>query len=408
MALTDVQIRNTKPRQKPYKLFDGDGLFLLISPNGKKWWRVKYRLGRREKSLSLGDYPSMSLAEAREECSDARKQIKNGIDPSAERQARKVAQTEQLEHDANTFEVVARQWHRKFLNTWVPSHAATILARLQSDVFPYLGSRPVSDVNAPELLTVLRRIEDRGALETAHRVKVTCGHVFRYAIAEGCRTERNPVPDLKDSLPPVKKQHLAAITDPVEVAGLMRAIDGYSGSFVTRCALQFAPLVFVRPGELRQAEWAEVDFDAAEWNIPAPRMKMKQAHLVPLSRQAVAILRDLHNLTGRGSYVFPGERSYARPMSENAINAALRRMGYAKDQMTGHGFRAMARTILDEVLNIRPDFIEHQLAHAVKDPNGRAYNRTSHLPERRKMMQTWADYLDGLKEGAKVLSFRAG
>ena len=407
MALTDVRIRNTKPREKPYKLSDGQGLFLLISPNGKKWWRVKYRLGGKEKSLSLGDYPSMSLAEAREQCDDARKKIKNGTDPSAERQARKVAQTEQLEHDANTFEVVARQWHRKFLNTWVPSHAATILARLQSDVFPYIGNRPVSDVNAPELLTVLRRIEDRGALETAHRVKVTCGHVFRYAIADGRRTEHNPVPDLKDSLPPVKKQHLASITDPKEVAGLMRAIDGYSGSFVTRCALQFAPLVFVRPGELRQAEWTEVDFGVSEWNIPAPRMKMKQAHLVPLSQQAMAILRDLHNLTGNGRYVFPGERSYTRPMSENAINAALRRMGYAKDQMTGHGFRAMARTILDEVLHVRVDFIEHQLAHAVKDPNGRAYNRTSHLPERRHMMQQWADYLDQLRDGAKVSPLRS-
>ena len=251
---------------------------------------------------------------------------------------------------------------------------------------------------------MLRRIESRGALETAHRIRTICGQVFRYAIATG-RAERDPTADLKGALPPYKKGHHAAITDPKKVKELLKAIDGYQGSFVVKCALQLAPLVFVRPGELRQAEWSEIDFDTAQWNIPAERMKMKEAHLVPLSRQTVAILQELQLLTGRSKYVFPSARSNVRPMSNNAINAALRRMGFEKDEMTGHGFRAMARTILDEVLQVRPDFIEHQLAHAVRDPNGRAYNRTAHLSERGKMMQTWADYLDGLKAGGKVIQF---
>ncbi|MEZ4600582.1 MAG: integrase arm-type DNA-binding domain-containing protein [Syntrophotaleaceae bacterium] len=398
MPLTDAKIRNAKPGAKQVKLFDGDGLFLLVAPNGGKWWRFKYRFGGKEKLLSFGTYPEVSLADAREKRFQARKQVAAGIDPGEVRKAQQAANAEQ----EDTFEVVAREWHGKYAPTWSPSHGKTTLRRLEADVFPVMGTRPIGEIKAPEVLKMLRRIESRGALETAHRIRTICGQVFRYAVATG-RAERDCTADLKGALPPYKKGHLAAITDPAKVAELLKAIDGFQGSFVVKSAMQLAPLVFVRPGELRQAEWSEIDLDAAEWNIPAERMKMKEPHLVPLSAQAVEILRELQALTGRSRYLFPSARSNARPMSNNAINAALRRMGFEKDEMTGHGFRAMARTILDEVLQFRPDFIEHQLAHAVRDPNGRAYNRTAHLAERKKMMQLWADYLDGLKAGAKVI-----
>ncbi len=409
--LTDVQVKNAKPQEKEFALFDGGGLYLLIGKQkydekGKllpasKLWRLKYRHSGKEKLLSLGPYPEITLADARQRREDARKLLANGVDPGEVRKAQKAASTEESE----TLEVIAREWHGKFSASWSESHAETTMKRLKLDVFPVMGARPIADIKAPELLAMLRRIESRGALETAHRVRTICGQVLRYAVATG-RAERDPVGDLKGALPPYKKSHLAAITEPKEVAPLLRAIDGYSGSFIVKCALQLAPLVFVRPGELRKAEWSEMDLEAAEWNIPAERMKMKVAHLVPLSTQAVGILRELQALTGNSRYLFPCHRSFARPMSNNAVNAALRRLGFEKDEMTGHGFRAMARTILDEVLQIRPDFIEHQLAHAVRDPNGRAYNRTAHLAERRKMMQLWADYLDGLKAGAQVIAFR--
>ncbi len=398
MPLTDTKARNAKPKSKQYKLFDNDGLFLLVVPAGGKWWRFKYRFGGKEKLLSLGTYPEVSLAMARERRDEARRQVADGIDPS---QARKALKTTQVQVE-NTFEVVAREWHSKFTPSWTPGHAATILKRLESNVFKWIGTRPILEVKAPELLMVLRRVESRGALETAHRIRAICSQVFRYAVATG-RAERDPAADLRGALPPVKPNHHAALTDPDKVGGLLRAIDGYQGSCVTKCALRLAPLLFVRPGELRQMEWVEIDLEAAEWNIPAEKMKTRQPHLVPLARQAVEILHEIHPLTGAGRYVFPSARTPHRPMSNNAVLAALRRMGFAKEEITGHGFRAMARTILDEVLQVRPDFIEHQLAHAVRDPNGRAYNRTAHLPERRKMMQTWADYLDGLKAGAKVI-----
>ncbi len=401
MAITDTKIRNAKPKSKQYKLFDNDGLFLLVVPAGGKWWRFKYRFGGKEKLLSLGTYPEVSLALARQRRDEARMQVADGIDPSQARKALKAAGIQ----NENTFEAVAREWHTKFTPTWTPGHATAILRRLELNVFPWVGERPIIDIRAPELLMVLRRIESRGALESAHRIKVICGQVFRYAVATG-RAERDPAADLRGALPPVKPKHLAALTEPDKVGGLLRAIDGYQGSFVTRCALRLAPLLFVRPGELRQMEWVEIDLKAAEWNIPAEKMKTRQPHLVPLARQAVEILHEIHPLTGAGRYVFPSARTPHRPMSNNAVLAALRRMGFAKDEMTGHGFRAMARTILDEVLQVRPDFIEHQLAHAVRDPNGRAYNRTAHLSERRKMMQTWADYLDGLKTGAKVIPLK--
>ena len=403
IPLTDVKIAKTKPQKKPKTLFDGDGLYLLITPTGGKLWRFKYRFGGKGQLLALGAYPAVSLADARERRASARKQLANDIDPASVKKAQKQAKTEETE----TFEIVAREWHAKFTPTWAVSHADTTISRMERDLFPWIGKRPISGIKAPELLGALRRVESRGALESARRVKIIAGQVFRYAVATG-RAERDPSADLKGALPKPREKHHAAITDPKEVAPLLRALEGYKGSFVVKCALRLAPLVFVRPGELRQAEWTEIDLGESVWNIPAHKMKMKEPHLVPLSSQAVSILTELKELTGASRYVFPSGRSFVRPMSENAILAALRRMGYEKDTMTGHGFRAMARTILDEILQVRSDFIEHQLAHAVRDPNGRAYNRTAHLVERRKMMQTWADYLDGLKAGAVVLPFKAG
>ena len=401
IPLTDAKIVKTKPLKKPRTLFDGDGLYLLITPTGGRLWRFKYRINGKGKLLAIGAYPAISLADARERRAMAKKQLANGIDPAAVKQARKQVDTEETE----TFEVIAREWHTKFSASWAPSHADTTISRMERDLFPWIGKRPISKIKAPELLGALRRVESRGALESARRLKIIAGQVFRYAVATG-RAERDPSADLKGALAMPREKHYAAIIDPKQVAPLLRALDGYQGHFVVKCALRLSPLLFVRPGELRHAEWEEVDLDEAVWNIPASKMKMREAHLVPLSNQAVDILRDLQPLTGTSRYVFPSARSVARPMSNNAVNAALRRMGYDKDTMTGHGFRAMARTILDEVLHVRPDYIEHQLAHAVRDPNGRAYNRTAHLEERRKMMQTWADYLDGLKAGAVVVPFK--
>ena len=401
IPLTDAKIVKTKPLKKPRTLFDGDGLYLLITPTGGRLWRFKYRINGKGKLLAIGAYPAISLADARERRAMAKKQLANGIDPAAVKQARKQVDTEETE----TFEVIAREWHTKFSASWAPSHADTTISRMERDLFPWIGKRPISKIKAPELLGALRRVESRGALESARRLKIIAGQVFRYAVATG-RAERDPSADLKGALAMPREKHYAAIIDPKQVAPLLRALDGYQGHFVVKCALRLSPLLFVRPGELRHAEWEEIDLDEAVWNIPASKMKMREAHLVPLSNQAVDILRDLQPLTGTSRYVFPSARSVARPMSNNAVNAALRRMGYDKDTMTGHGFRAMARTILDEVLHVRPDYIEHQLAHAVRDPNGRAYNRTAHLEERRKMMQTWADYLDGLKAGAVVVPFK--
>ncbi len=395
MPLTVIKVKNAKPQGRPLKLSDAGGLYLLVLPAGGKYWRLKYRFQGKEKVLALGTFPEVSLAEARDRRDGARRQLKSGIDPS---EAKKASKATKDGDPANSFAAIGREWHARFSPTLSPSHAKAKLRRLELDVFPTLGTRLIDDIKAPEILRVLRRIEDRGALEMAHRVRGLCGEVFRYAVATG-RADRDPTSDLRGALPPAKEKHFAAITDPKAVGPLLRAIDAYEGSSIVKWALQLSPLVFVRPGELRQAEWKEIDFDVAEWTIPAERMKMKQPHLVPLSAQAVAILREAQYLTGKGKYVFPSHRSDKRPMSNNAILAALRRMGFDKDTMTGHGFRATARTLLEEELQIRPDIIEHQLAHAVRDPLGRAYNRTTHLPERRTMMQQWADYLDALKGG---------
>ncbi len=395
MLLTNLQVKSAKPKDKQYTLTDGKGLYLLVLPTGGKYWHFRSKVGGKEKRMSFGTYPEISLSDARDKRDEARRQIASGISPSDVRKAQKAARAES---DLNSFEVVAREWFQRFSTQWSPSNTEKVKARLEKDLFPWIGQRPIAELKAPELLAALRRIEARGAVDTAHRVKQNCGQIFRYAIATG-RAERDISADLKDALARTKKKHLAALTDPKDVAPLLLAMDDFKGSFVVRCALKLAPLVFVRPGELRHAEWSEIDFDTAEWNIPAQRMKMKEPHLVPLSMQALEILKELHPLTSNSRYLFPSIRTNIRPMSENTVNAALRRLGYTSNDMTGHGFRAMARTILDEVLGFRPDFIEHQLAHAVRDPNGRAYNRTAHLSERRKMMQQWADYLDGLKFG---------
>lgn len=412
--LSDIQVKSAKPTPKETKLFDGGGLFLLISPlkldtNDKplpssKLWRFKYRFAGKEKLLSFGAYPAVTLADARQRREDAKKLLANGVDPG---EMKKALKSTDKELSANTFEVIARQWHLKFSSAgkWSPGHSEDILRRLEKDIFPPLGSRPISDIKPKELLTVLERIASRGALDSAHRLRHHCGMIFRYAIVHEY-AERDVAADLRGALPPVKGGHHAAATTPKDLAPILRAIDDFTGSFVVKSALQLLPMLFCRPGELRAAEWSEINFDDCIWEIPAERMKMKQPHIVPLSKQAITVFKSLQQLTGFGKYVFPCNRSPLRCMSDNALNAALRRLGFTKDEATAHGFRASARTILDEVLKVRPDFIEHQLSHQVRDALGTAYNRTTHLDERKKMMQLWADYLDGLKSGAKVIPIR--
>ena len=401
MTLTNTAILKAKPEAKPRKLADEKGLFLLIHSNGSKYWRLKYRFGGTEKLLALGVYPDVSLADARQRRDDARKLLANEVDPGAVKQQSKRAGKENA---ANSFEAIAREWFAKNQHTWAESHAEKIIARLERDVFPWLGSKPIFELTAPMVLDTLRRVEKRGRLETAHRVKGNISQVMRYAIATG-RAERDPCPDLRGALPPAKETNLPSITDPVKVGELLRAIQAFRGTLVVQCALRLAPLLFVRPGELRRAEWAGFDLDRAEWRYFVT--KTKTEHSVPLATQAVVILKELHALTGHGRYVFPG-RDPQKAMSEAAVNAALRRMGYdTKTEITGHGFRAMARTILAEELHQKPEVIEHQLAHKVPDALGTAYNRTKFLKERTAMMQLWADYLDKLKAGAEVISMRA-
>ena len=400
MHLTDVKVRNAKPTAKPYKFADERGLYLLINQVGK-YWRFDYRFAGKRKTLALGTYPDVSLSGARSKLNDARKLLANDVDPS---EYRKVQKATTIERAASSFEAVAREWIAKFAPNWSPAHGEKITTRFERDVFPWMGGRPISEVTAPLLLTVVRRIESRGATETAHRALQSCGQVMRYAVATG-RAERDPSADLRGSLPPVNERHHASITEPKKIGELLRAIEGYTGSLATRCALILAPLTFVRPGELRHAEWSEFDLANAEWRIPAEKMKMRAQHIVPLSTQAVAILNELQPLTGAGRYVFPGARTNGRPMSENTVNAALRRLGYSNDDMTGHGFRSMASTLLNEQ-GWNRDAIERQLAHAERDSVRAAYNYAEHLPERRKMMQAWANYLDGLKIGATVVNIK--
>lgn len=391
MPLNAAKLRNIKITDKTQRLYDEKGLYLEVTPKGKTWWRFKYRFNDKEKRISLGVFPDVLLGAAREKRDEARKLIANGIDPS---EHRKVMKNVELERSANSFEVVVREWFLKHSSNWVKSHAEKIIQRFERDIFPWIGATPISEVTPPILLSVIRRIEERGALETAHRALSNCGQVFRYAIATG-RAERDSSQDLKGALPPVKVKHFAAQTNPQRFGELLKIFDGYEGSLVVRCALRLAPLVFVRPGELRHAKWADINFETEQWSYIVT--KTETPHIVPLAKQAINILQELHPLTGSGVFIFPSARGNTRPMSDNAVLAALRRLGISKEEATGHGFRATARTLLDEVLGVRPDIIEHQLAHAVRDPNGRAYNRTAHLPERKKMMQDWADYLDSIK-----------
>jgi len=396
-VLSDTKIRGAKPGEKPYKLTDEKGMHLLVMPTGSRLWRLAYRFGGKQKLISLGIYPDVSLADARERRDEARKLLARGIDPSAKRKAEKLAQ-------ADTFRAVAEEFVLKFEPKWAPTYSEKVKARL-AWLYRVVGDKPFSEIKAPDLLSAIRPLEAAGKAETARRTRSVAGQVIRYAIATG-RAENDPTTALRGALAPAQSRHHAAVTEPKAFGALLRAIEGYEGEPITRAALRLLPLVFVRPGELRHAQWSEVDLGAATWAIPAAKMKMKHDHIVPLSTQAVAILLELHPVTGRRPLVFPSLRSRDRPMSENTINAALRRLGYDKDTMTGHGFRASARTLLDEVLGMRVDLIEHQLAHAVKDPLGRAYNRTAHLPERVRMMQAWADYCDGLKAAADVVPIR--
>ncbi|MDY0072388.1 MAG: integrase arm-type DNA-binding domain-containing protein [Thauera sp.] len=403
MALNDVACRQAKPGEKARKLSDERGLYLLIQPTGGKLWRFDYRYEGKRKTLSIGAYPDVSLAAARMARDQAREQIAAGLDPMTQR---KQARIERAEAAANSFELIAREWHKQKSLSWTESTRVRALAMLENDLFPWLGDRPIAEILAPELLATLRRIEARGAIESAHRAKGLAGQVFLYAIATG-RAERNPAADLRGALSPSVIKHFPAITEVAKVGPLLRALEIYKGSHVVRCALRLAPLLFVRPGELRQAEWSEIDLDAAEWRIPAAKMKKRRDHIVPLPVQAVAILNDLRPLTGHGRYVFQGVRDHSRPMSEATVNAALRRLGYnTQKEITGHGFRAMARTILHEVLDVEAAVIEHQLAHSVPDVLGEAYNRTKFLPQRRQMMQRWADWLDQVRDGAEVIEFK--
>jgi integrase len=399
MPLTDVTVKNAKPKTKAFKLTDGRGMFLLVSPNGSKWWRLKYRIEGKEKSLSFGVYPDVSLKDARIKRDEARALIAEGIDPSQNRKAQKQSSEAS---GANSFEVVAREWLDKASPRWTSGHEAKVRASLEGNAFPWLGAMPIADIKASELLAVLRRVEARGAVHTAHRVHQQCGKVFRYAIATG-RAERDVAADLRGALAKETRSHHASITDTKAIGELLRDIAGYQGMFPTKCALRLAPLVFVRPGELRHAEWSEIDFEKSEWRIPAEKMKMRVVHIVPLSTQAVAILKELYPLTSGGRYVFPSVRTHDRPMSENTVNAGLRGLGYESGEMTGHGFRSMASTLLNEQ-GWNGDAIERQLAHGERNKVRGAYNYAEYMPERRKMMQAWADYLEALAVGGKVVA----
>ncbi|MCL1916553.1 MAG: integrase arm-type DNA-binding domain-containing protein [Desulfovibrionaceae bacterium] len=391
MPLTDTAIRAAKPTATPQKLFDGNGLFLFIAPSGAKSWRLKYRFQGREKLLTLGTYPLLSLKEARESCTDAKKMLSGGIDPSAEKKIR--ARSAQI-----TFGAVAREWHENQKPVWTDGYARDVLERIDKNIFPYLETRPIGEITPPELLAVLRKIEVRGAVDQAHRVRSICSLVFRYAIATG-RAERDTAADLRGALKTRSHTPRAALTKPDDIGGLLRAIDDFQGTFVVKCGLQLLALTFLRPGEIRLGEWGEVDFTEKLWRIPAKRMKMRLDLLVPLSRQALDILHNLHEATGDGRLMFPGLRSPEKAISDAAFIAALRRMGYPKEEMCAHGFRAMASTLLNEQ-GYSPDVIERQLAHVPKNKIRAAYNRAEYLPERRKMMDEWAEYLDDLRDKA--------
>lgn len=397
MPLTVLQVDKAKAKEKPYKLADQEGLYLLVNPNGSKLWKLKYRFAGKEKKLSLGAFPTVTLSEARDRKVDAKRLLAKEVDPGMLKQSKKRTLREAA---ANSFEAIAREWHTRFYSKWTAGHADRILLRLEKNIFPYLGRMGIKEITAPEILAALRKVEARGAIETTHRTHQIVSQVFRYAIASGLAM-RDPSADLRGALQPVVKSHHATIIDPVEIGKLLRNINAYEGYQVTKYALQLAPLVFVRPGELRRAEWEEINLDEAEWRIPAEKMKMRSPHIVPLSTQAVAILREVELHTGHAKFVFTSVRGDSRPMSENTVLAALRRLGYTGDEMTGHGFRSMASTLLNEH-GWNRDAIERQLAHAERNNIRAAYNYAEYLPERRKMMQWWADYLESLANAEKT------
>ena len=393
MPLTASQVKSAQPASKPFKMADGRGLFLLIKPNGSKYWRMKYRFGGKEKLLSFGVYPDVSLSEVRDKAEEARRILRNKRDPSFEK---KIEKNKFISDSDNSFQNVATEWFDTHLENKSQSYRDRTWRILSKDLFPQIGSLPIDQINASILLACLRKIEDR-TVDIAHRARQTAGQVFGFAIATA-RAERNIATDLNGALRPKNVKHIAAITKPEDVGKLLQAIDAYQGGDVVRTALKLSPLLFVRPGELRQMEWEEINWEESRWEIPADKMKMKEPHIVPLAKQSKELLEGIQSVTGRGRYVFPSARGGSRPLSDNGVRTALRSMEYDKETMSPHGFRAMARTLLDEVLNFKLDLIEHQLAHTVKDPMGRAYNRTTHLSERSGMMQVWADYLDMLKD----------
>lgn len=415
LIASNATIKAIKPGDARSRLRDGAGLYLRLFVNGgSHGWRFDYSFNGRRNTLSMGTYPETSLSLARKKADEARKLVSAGTDPSdlrkevrAERVLRRTAQQRSAAGlpPIDSFEAVAREWHTKNEPTWAPSHSSKIIRRLEQDVFPWIGAKPVGTIRPTELLALLKRVEERGAIETTHRVQQNCGQVFRYAVATG-RAESDPSRDLRGALTPWKPEHYLTLTDARDVGRLLRDIEAYEGGFITKCAMKLSPLLFVRPGELRRAQWSEINFDAAEWRIPAAKMKDRVMHIVPLARQAVNILRDLHPLTGASSWVFPGIRTNGEPMSENTVNAALRRLGYDRTMITAHGFRGMASTLLHEC-GWPSDVIERQLSRAERNAVKAAYNHAEHLPARRKMMQAWADHLDALRNGANVISMRA-
>ena len=404
MALTNLQAKQAAAKDKAYKLSDSKGLYLYVTTKSQKYWRMDYRFGGKRKTLALGVYPEITLADARRKCENAKQQIQEGIDPSDVKRATKIAKAQSQE---NSFKAITLEWIEKESRQWSESYTHKVTRMVEKDLFPHLGLRPIDEITPPELLAALRRVESRGAIETAHRVKQVAGQVFRYGVATG-RADRDPSGDLRGALATPQKDHFTAITDPKEVGKLLLMLDDYEGTPEVVTALKLAPLFFCRPKELRHMEWDEINWEKEEWHIPAEKMKTKADHIVPLCKQAIDALQALFQLTGYRQYVFPSARSPKRPMSDNAVLSALRRLGITKERMTGHGFRAMARTLLDEELGYRIEWIECQLAHAVKDANGRAYNRTTYLRQRKDMMQHWADYLDSLKAEAANGNVLAG
>ncbi|MDR2870833.1 MAG: integrase arm-type DNA-binding domain-containing protein [Deferribacteraceae bacterium] len=392
MALTDTAIRNIKATGKVQKITDGDGLYLHVNPKGEKFWRFRFSFNKKRNIISFGKYPHLSLAEARKRLFEARSLLANGIDPSAHKKATQVVHKTS---SANCFEVIAHEWHSKQKNLWTNGHGKRILAGLEKDIFPIIGRMPIKEITAPILLQALRKIEARGALDAAHRILQHCSCILRYGIATG-RLDRDVSADLKGALPPVKNKHLATITEPRAVGRLLRDIDAYHGGIITKTALRLSPYLFVRPVELRMATWDEFDFDNAEWHIPKERMKMGQAHIVPLSQQVLEILEDLRQYTGSGRFLFPSARGESRSISNAALLRALCAIGYSGEQMTVHGFRSMASTLLN-AKGYNRDWIERQLAHSERNKVRAAYNHTDYLPDRKRMMQEWADYLDELR-----------